>query len=440
MDNNDYFGEKITEAQKNELRNLSPDEIVKQFLEFEKANLALQAHGYDVSVAGETGADINTKLKQIGITPPSGTSGIGQQLSYIAYRDLLKYRDDKDAPPALKEKLKPYSIQQAGNFNDKITGDKAGSISRADNVLANTTRGQLAGYDPGKYAEEEFTEPSTTTETETDQPTQTNQNIPGVPGFTPWWAQDEVLNLATFGNLYNINKQLPFVAPYEPPQMFASYIDPDRQIAAINESAGQAVQGLTSYSGPQAFSARMSDLQGNAAKSIADTLSSINNANQNIYNQANQINVGLIDAGRKAAADRATNIFDKTTVANQQFENAKNQARQQYTQAYTNALTNRGKTQALNVLNPQYQVDPSSGGFVLPTGVSKPFDGSQTASAEYDWDEIAKRKEKIKSQMGVDDNKAAQFAKEQYDREYNSKTQNTGVDPNYYTQYKGLFS
>ena len=222
--------------------------------------------------------------------------------------------------------------------------------------------------------------------------------------------------------------------------MFASYIDPDRQIAAINESAGQAVQGLTSYSGPQAFSARMSDLQGNAAKSIADTLSSINNANQNIYNQANQINVGLIDAGRKAAADRATNIFDKTTVANQQFENAKNQARQQYTQAYTNALTNRGKTQALNVLNPQYQVDPSSGGFVLPTGVSKPFDGSQTASAEYDWDEIAKRKEKIKSQMGVDDNKAAQFAKEQYDREYNSKTQNTGVDPNYYTQYKGLFS
>ena len=440
LDNNDYFGEKITEAQKNELRNLSPDEIVKQFLEFEKANLALQAHGYDVSVAGETGADINTKLKQIGITPPSGTSGIGQQLSYIAYRDLLKYRDDKDAPPALKEKLKPYSIQQAGNFNDKITGDKAGSISRADNVLANTTRGQLAGYDPGKYAEEEFTEPSTTTETETDQPTQTNQNIPGVPGFTPWWAQDEVLNLATFGNLYNINKQLPFVAPYEPPQMFASYIDPDRQIAAINESAGQAVQGLTSYSGPQAFSARMSDLQGNAAKSIADTLSSINNANQNIYNQANQINVGLIDAGRKAAADRATNIFDKTTVANQQFENAKNQARQQYTQAYTNALTNRGKTQALNVLNPQYQVDPSSGGFVLPTGVSKPFDGSQTASAEYDWDEIAKRKEKIKSQMGVDDNKAAQFAKEQYDREYNSKTQNTGVDPNYYTQYKGLFS
>ena len=42
--------------------------------------------------------------------------------------------------------------------------------------------------------------------------------------------------------------------------------------------------------------------------------------------------------------------------------------------------------------------------------------------------------------MGVDDNKAAQFAKEQYDREYKSKTQNTGVDPNYYTQYKGLFS
>jgi len=440
LDNDQYFGEKITQAQKDELRKLSPDQIVQQFLEFEKANLALQAHGYDVSEAGETGADINRKLKQIGITPPSGVSGIGQQLSYIAYRDLLKYRDAKDTPQAIKEKLAPYSIQQAGNFNDKITGDKAGSISRADNVLANTTRGQLAGYDFGQYGEEEYKEPSPTTETEKDQTTETDQNIPSAPGFTPWWAQDEVLNLATFGNLYNINKQLPFVAPYEPPQMFASYIDPDRQIAAINEAAGQAVQGLTSYSGPQAFSARMSDLQGNAAKSIADTLASVNNANQNIYNQANQINVGLIDAGRKAAADRATNIFDKTTVANQQFENAKKQALQQYTQAYTNAITNRAKTQALNTLYPQYQVDPSSGGFILPTGVSKPFDGSQTASAEYDWDEIARRKEKIKSQMGVDDNKAAQFAKEEYDREYKSKTQNTGVDPNYFTQYKDLFS
>jgi hypothetical protein len=232
---------------------------------------------------------------------------------------------------------------------------------------------------------------------------------------------------------------LPFVAPYEPPQMFASYIDPDRQIAAINESAGQAVQGLTSYSGPQAFSARMSDLQGNAAKSIADTLSSVNNANQNIYNQANQINVGLIDAGRKASADRATNIFDKTTVANQQFENSKNQARQQYVQSYTNAITNAAKAQGLNTLYPQYRVDPSTGGMIFPTGVGKPFDGSQKAST-YDWDEVAKRKNKFKTQFNIDDNKATQLAKDDYDREYKTSSQQSGIDPNYFTQYKGLFN
>lgn len=436
LDKNQYFGKNITTAQKEALKKLEPDEIVKQFLEFEKANLALAAHGVDVAAQGETSKEINAKLKAIGITPPSTNMGLAQQMSYIAYRDLLQSPSEK-----VKPKLDKFSIEQRGRFNESLEGQAAGSISQADAILANTSRGQLAGYDFGAYGEEDFTPEQPVDETVTQD--ETKQDItkqPPMVGGAPWWAQDEAINLATFGNLYNINKQLPFVAPYEPPQMFASYIDPDRQIAAINEAAGQAVQGLTSYSGPQAFSARMSDLQGNAAKSIADTLASVNNANQNIYNQANQINVGLIDAGRKAAADRATNIFDKTTVANQQFENAKKQALQQYTQAYTNAITNRAKAQALNTLYPQYQVDPSSGGFILPTGVSKPFDGSQTASAEYDWDEIARRKEKIKSQMGVDDNKAAQFAKEEYDREYKSKTQNTGVDPNYYTQYKGLFS
>lgn len=440
LDNNQYFGDKITAEQKAELRKLSPDQIVKQFLEFEKANLALQAHGQNIEGFSETGADINKKLRAIGITPPSGTSGIGQQLSYIAYRDLLKYRDDKDAPSALKQKLAPYSIQQVGKFNDKIVGDAAGSISRADNVLANTTRGQIAGYDFGKYGEEEFIPEQPVDETVTQD--ETKQDVttqPPMAGGAPWWAQDEAINLATFGNLYNINKQLPFVAPYEPPQMFASYIDPDRQIAAINESAGQAVQGLTSYSGPQAFSSRMSDLQGNAAKSIADTLSSVNNANQNIYNQANQINVGLIDAGRKASADRATNIFDKTTVANQQFENSKNQARQQYVQSYTNAITNAAKAQGLNTLYPQYRVDPSTGGMIFPTGVGKPFDGSQKAST-YDWDEVAKRKDKFKTQFNIGDKEATQMAKDDYDREYKTSSQQSGIDPNYFTQYKGLFN
>jgi hypothetical protein len=435
LDKNQYFGKNITQAQKDALKKLEPDEIVKQFLDFEKANLALAAHNYDVKGQGETSKDIDTKLRQIGIAPPKRDMGLAQQMSYIAYRDLLQNPSEK-----VKPKLDKFSIEQRGRFNESLQGQQEGSISQADAILANTTRGQIAGYDFGKYGEEDFIPEQPVDETVTQD--ETKQDVttqPPMAGGAPWWAQDEAINLATFGNLYNINKQLPFVAPYEPPQMFASYIDPDRQIAAINEAAGQAVQGLASYSGPQAFSSRMSDLQGNAAKSIADTLSSVNNANQNIYNQANQINVGLQDAGRKAAADRATNIFDKNTIANQQFENSKNQARQQYVQSYTNAITNAAKAQGLNTLYPQYRVDPSTGGMIFPTGVGKPFDGSQTAS-EYDWDEVAKRKNMLKTKFGIDDKQATQMAKEEYDRQYKTSSQQPGIDPNYFTQYQGLFN
>ena len=435
LDKNQYFGKNITQAQKDALRNLEPDEIVKQFLEFEKANLALAAHDYNVKGQGETSKDIDDKLRKIGITPPKRDMGLAQQMSYIAYRDLLQSPSEK-----VKPKLDKFSIEQRGKFNESLEGQAKGSISKADAILANTTRGQIAGYDFGKYGEEDFTPEQPVDETVTQD--ETNQDVtkqPPMAGGAPWWAQDEAINLATFGNLYNINKQLPFVAPYEPPQMFASYIDPDRQIAAINEAAGQAVQGLASYSGPQAFSSRMSDLQGNAAKSIADTLASVNNANQNIYNQANQINLSLQDAGRKAAADRATNIFDKNTIANQQFENSKKQARQQYVQSYTNAITNAAKAQALNTLYPQYRVDPSTGGMIFPTGVGKPFDGSQTAST-YDWDEVAKRKDMLKTKFNLDDSQATKLAKEDYDRQYKASSQQPGIDPNYFTQYQGLFT
>ena len=58
----------------------------------------------------------------------------------------------------------------------------------------------------------------------------------------------------------------------------------------------------------------------------------------------------------------ATRLYDKNTIVNQQFDNAKLAMRNNLRNQYTNAITNRWKTDALNQMYPQYEVDPSTGG------------------------------------------------------------------------------
>jgi hypothetical protein len=57
-----------------------------------------------------------------------------------------------------------------------------------------------------------------------------------------------------------------------------------------------------------------------------------------------------------------------------QFDNAKTAGRANMRQAYNTAVTNRAKTDALNQMYPNYQVDPSTGGMVNYTPTVKKAD------------------------------------------------------------------
>jgi hypothetical protein len=70
----------------------------------------------------------------------------------------------------------------------------------------------------------------------------------------------------------------------------------------------------------------------------------------------------------------AGRLYDKNVIANQQFDNAKRQGRKALRDSYTTAITNRAKTDAMNQMYPNYQVDPESGGFVDYTPTDKEFD------------------------------------------------------------------
>jgi hypothetical protein len=117
--------------------------------------------------------------------------------------------------------------------------------------------------------------------------------------------------------------------------------------------------------------ARLNAIQGQGAAQAANVLSQINNQNVGIANQFEANQVGVRNQEQAMNQQMANRLFDKNVIAQQQFDNAKRQAAANTRQAYNTALTNKWKTDALNQMYPNYQVDPLSGGRVQYTPTPK---------------------------------------------------------------------
>lgn len=179
-----------------------------------------------------------------------------------------------------------------------------------------------------------------------------------------FWLQDEVNIAGAARDLFGIKKQMPWQPNVDLEEMQPTFLDPNREIAAQNEQANIITQGLGQFVGPQALSARASQIQGQGAKSAADTLSRINNANVQIANQFEQANANIRNQETLNRQQGALSLYDKNTIGNQQYENSKRAMRNILQGQYTNAVTNKYKTDALNQMFPNYAVDPSVGGLM----------------------------------------------------------------------------
>lgn len=207
-------------------------------------------------------------------------------------------------------------------------------------------------------------------------PTLTTQQI---PQDNPFWTQDMVKLAGAFGDAQRLKKYMPWQAGYNVQLPEGIYYDPTRELAANAEQANIAGQTLSTFAGPQATSARLSEIQGQGLENAANILGKYNNLN---VTQANQLEVArknIMNSDSANRADQATGLFDKTTLVNQNFDNAKAMARQNFRQSFVDAWTNRGKTQALNAMNKQYRVDPVTG-FVDFTGVPGKVSGEKQAA------------------------------------------------------------
>jgi uncharacterized protein (DUF1810 family) len=179
---------------------------------------------------------------------------------------------------------------------------------------------------------------------------------------TPFWIQDIINTGAALGNRIGIKKYLPWAPKVEAYEPQATYLDPTRELAANAEQMQIGTQGAGLFAGPQAYNARYSQIQGAGAKNAANILGRYHNENVGIANKFSALKADIYNRANQTNAAISTDLYNKTTIANQQFDNAKRQANAELTAAYVNAITNRSKAQTLNMMYPHFQINPLIGG------------------------------------------------------------------------------
>lgn len=207
------------------------------------------------------------------------------------------------------------------------------------------------------------------------------------PGETPpetppeWWLQDTVNTMGAASDLASVKKYMPWEARVDLEEPRPTFLDPTRELGQQSEQANIAAQASASFAGAQGLGARNAASQGQGAAQAANTLSNINNQNVNIANQFEGTQVGIRNQESMLNQQMANRVFDKNTIANQQFDNAKLAGRQNLRNSYNTAVTNKWKTDALNQMYPNYQTRPGVGGRVEYTPTDKKLDTTKRKDA-----------------------------------------------------------
>lgn len=201
----------------------------------------------------------------------------------------------------------------------------------------------------------------------------------GAMGITPPrkrsgpWLQDVMDVTGAAIDQASINKYLPQRTDVDLVKPDLHTFDPT---ALYNQITGGKYFG--EFAGdPRQASARQSQLAGQFAEQLATIGNQYNTMNQ----QAGQLHEYKVnelenqERGMDAASEQQ--YLDRSAIARNQYDNSKRQARKITREAKKNLLTNMTKTDALNQLYPNYQVDPSMGGWVNYTPTDKDVDPGQ---------------------------------------------------------------
>jgi hypothetical protein len=212
------------------------------------------------------------------------------------------------------------------------------------------------------YTDEEKPKVEKEVETETPDVEYEHMDDSQLPDYAPWWLQDQIGIAGDVMDFARVRKRTPWQATPDTAFLEPTYYDPTRELAANAEAANMAMQTAQAFTNPQQATAASLAAQAQLAKSNADVLGRVNNLNVKTANEFEMANKNIYNQAAFNRALGATQLFDKYTIANQQFDNSRNKVRENLRRDYINAITNRQMTANLNDLYPQYAVDPSTGG------------------------------------------------------------------------------
>lgn len=197
------------------------------------------------------------------------------------------------------------------------------------------------------------------------QPLNYTDNVEGVRQQipAPFYLQDlnNVANAAW--NRANIRKYTPWQAPLEYEPYRPVFTDFRGAAARSSAQLNNALQTASAF-GPEAFLASFNQMAGKAAENIGQFQEYEDRYNTQVDNDARKTNWQGYNnfLGRKATWD--TGLYDKYTIANQQYDNAIKQANQQLVNTINNAYTNRAKQHNQNTMFDNYWIDPRNGGMI----------------------------------------------------------------------------
>jgi len=180
---------------------------------------------------------------------------------------------------------------------------------------------------------------------------------------TPDFIQDRILEGNAMRNMYNINRYYPSLQSYEPYLPEPVPYNPEQEIQANNAlltAASDAFRGTSGSS--QALGAKIAGASGSLADNVAKIMGRYNNLNVGTANEFAYKQADIMNDAQKFNAGQMMSYVDKVNTTNQNYDNAKREARDAYAQAEANRITNRAKAQVLNTMYPEYKIDPSRGG------------------------------------------------------------------------------
>jgi len=307
--------------------NTSADDIAKNFIN------------------NQSDFDGNTYLKKI-------RDEYSNDKNIIDQNDISKIQDLYKNKESYKDFLDRYGLNLFG-YGPNEKGEQR-SISPIDNWFGNTT-GAYGAYfiKNGKKLEDlNYTStPDVDTSKIKDKPTEKKS-------FTPFFTQD-ILNLANaISEKANIKKYLPYA---EVPDVFlpeATYVSPERALAANQESANMIYNAASTLGTPQSLAATAAIASGLQMANNANIVAQNNAQNVGIANQFDMTRNNMLNNAEANRSNIHTNLYDKTVIANQQFDNAMRMAQRNIIAQFNNAWTNRGNAETMNNMSPYFYIDP----------------------------------------------------------------------------------